>query len=235
VSLPHFFAPSTEGERVSLTGDEARHARSALRIREGEDITVSDGAGRVVRATVTSAASTLDAVVTARTTVPAPRPRVVVYPAIPKSGKLDLVVEKLTELGVDEIRPWFAARTVVRWDARQAASRAERWRAIAFAAAKQSRRAWLPVVAAPAGIESIEMPAVVLHEESGAPLADAVPSDAEAVGIVLGPEGGLAPEEVARLESLGARTAGLGSQILRAETAAIVAAALVLARLGRLG
>lgn len=235
MSLPHFFAPSTAGERISLTGDEARHARSALRIREGEDITVSDGAGHVVRATVTSAGATLDAVVTARTNVAEPRPRVVVYPAIPKSGKLDLVVEKLTELGVDEIRPWFSARTVVRWDARQAAARAERWRAIAFAAAKQSRRAWLAVVADPAPLEALDMPAVVLHEESTASLAGAVQIDADAIGIVLGPEGGLTPDEVARLEGLGARTAGLGPQILRTETAAIVAATLVLARLGRLG
>lgn len=235
MSLPHFFVDSVDGDEVRVTGDEARHARSALRIRDGEEITVSDGCGTVVRARVSGGSDPVRAAVVDRVRVPAPTPRIVVFPALPKSGKLDLVIEKLTELGVDEIRPWVAARTVVRWDDRTAASKAERWRAIALAASKQSRRARLPTVGGPVPLNEISAVTLLLHEEATDRLRDVVIADTGEIGVVIGPEGGLAPDEVERLTTLGARPAGLGSAILRTETAAIVAAALVLHRVGRLG
>jgi len=158
VSAPHFFADSVDSDHVSITGDDAHHAARALRIKPGEEITVSDGRGNVVRArTLDASLSRLTAEVTARNHVEQPSPLLVVFPAVPKGGKLETIVQKLTEIGVDEIRPWFSARSVVRWDAAKAATRADRLRAVAREAAMQSRRAWLPVVSDP--VTFGEMPA----------------------------------------------------------------------------
>jgi 16S rRNA (uracil1498-N3)-methyltransferase len=236
VTAPHFFTTDVSGEVVHLTGDEAAHAARVLRIRTGEVITVADGSGAVVTATVTHVGSTVDAAVSDRRRVPQPTPRVTVMPAVPKSGKLDLVVQKLTELGVDAIVPWFAERTIVRWDDRKRAAHADRLAAIAREAAKQSRRPRLPEVSlAPSSLE-VDGSCLVLHEaEHGVHLREALPATADAITLVIGPEGGLTDAEVERARTQGAGVVGLGEQILRAETASIVAAALVLARYGRLG
>jgi len=235
VTAPHFFSDAIAGDSLALVGEEARHARAALRIKAGETITVSDGKGTVVTARVVRAEPTFDAEIIDRRFVPAPEPRMTVMPAVPKSGKLDLVVEKLTELGIDEIRPWFAARTVVRWDTRKARAHGDRWRAIARAASKQSRRAWLPDVADPAPLGVMPAATIVLHEGTTLRLNDALADRVEEIGLVTGPEGGLSEEEVAGLRSRGAHVVALGEQILRTETAVIVAATLTLGRYGRIG
>lgn len=236
MSAPHFFSDDLGDTVVVLRGDEAKHAVRALRVRPGETITIGDGRGTVVTATVEEAAGTVRAAVVARRTVGRPHPRVVVYPAVPKSGKLELIVQKLTELGVDAIVPWFAERTVVRWDRTKASAHGERLRAVAREAAKQSRRAWLPDVVDPQRLPAPAGHVVVLHEdEHGTLLRDVLPGSPDEVALVIGPEGGLTDDEVAGLRAAGARVAGLGEQILRAETAAIVGAALVLSRYGRLG
>jgi 16S rRNA (uracil1498-N3)-methyltransferase len=240
MTAPHFFAPDVSGERVALEGDEARHASRVLRVRPGEVITISDGRGRVVTAIVSEAGAELVADVRERATEPPPRPEVVVFAAIPKAGKLDLVVQKLTELGVGQIRPFPAARSVSRWDDAKSALQTARLNAIAREAAKQSRRAWLPTVHAPAPLEASEFPrpSFVLDEEAegrsglGAVLPPEPPAT---VGLVVGPEGGLDREEVSALTARGVERASLGPLILRAETAALVAVAIVGVRYGRLG
>lgn len=238
MTAPHFFAADVSGERITLDGEEARHAVRVLRIRPGEEITVSNGRGEVVTATVTDAGPTLAAEVRKRHTEAAPRPHITVFAAIPKAGKLDLVVQKLTELGVEMIRPFPAARSVSRWDARKAGAQTERLNAIAREAAKQSRRAWLPIVLPPQALETVDlpMPAFVLDEETEAGLRDALPAEVpEEVCLIIGPEGGLAREEVAALAGRGVTPASLGPLVLRAETAAMVAAAVVGVRYGRVG
>ena len=237
MTAAHFFCDDVAGDTIRITGDDAHHGARALRIRVGEEITISDGTGNVVRAKVAGiSAASLEATVVARASVEQPSPRLIVFPAIPKAGKLDAVVQKLTEIGVDEIRPWFSQRSVVRWDAGKAASRTARLRAIAREAAMQSRRARLPVVAEPGPLEQIPETTFVLHETAAEGLMAALPSVApNAVGVVVGPEGGLTAEEVGSLTAVGARAVSLGSPILRTETAAVVGPALVLARYERLG
>ena len=237
MTAAHFFIDDVDETSVRITGPDAHHAARALRIQPGEEITVSDGRGNIARARVTaSSASVLSAEVIARTSVEHPSPRVVVFPAVPKAGKLDAVVQKLTEIGVDEIRPWFAARSVVRWGDAKASARAERLRAIAREAAMQSRRAWLPVVADPGPLEHVPPMTVVLDESAVVRLSAVLPAVApNEVGVVVGPEGGLTRDEVERLVGLGALAASLGDQILRTETAAVVGPALVLAGYERLG
>lgn len=237
MSAPHFFAASVDGDEVALTGEEAHHARRVLRIRAGELITVSDGRGSVVEAEVRElGGDAVRARITARRHVQAPRPRVVLFAAVPKAGKLEMAVQKATEIGVDEVRPWVAARTVARWDEGKAAAHVDRWRAVALEAAKQSRRAWLPSIADVGAPEPLPAVTLVLHETEGTRLHAALPADPpDVVGVVVGPEGGLTDEEVHRFEAGGASAAGLGEQVLRTETAMIVGCALVLARYGRLG
>lgn len=236
MSAPHFFAVSVEGDRIRIEGEEARHAVRVLRIRTGERITVSDGAGTVAEAVVVEASSALVAEVTGRRTIPPSLPRVTVFQGIAKAGKLDVVVQKLTEIGVDEIVPLQAGRSVARWEGRGA--RIERLRIVAREAAKQSRRAWLPVVGEPvtAGQARSEGLALVLHETADSRLSGALPgAPPERIALFVGPEGGFDEGEVSGLVARGARAVGLGPQILRTETAALVAATIVLGRYGRIG
>lgn len=237
MSAGHFFCDDVAGDLIRITGDDAHHAARALRIRPGEEITVSDGRGSVARAHTTEVSSSaVTAQVIARSSIEQPSPTVVVFPAVPKAGKLDAVVQKLTEIGVDEIRPWFAMRSVVRWDTSKASGRVARLRVIAREAGMQSRRAWLPVVAEPAPLDELPDLTLVLDEGGADRLGAVLPSVApRTVGVVVGPEGGLDPSEVERLAGAGAVVASLGSSILRTETAAVVGPALVLSRYGRLG
>jgi 16S rRNA (uracil1498-N3)-methyltransferase len=238
MTAPHFFAAEVGGGRVVLTGEEARHAVRSLRLRPGEPITVSDGRGTVASCRVVEAGATLVAEVEARRVEPRPRPSLVVLQAIPKAAKLDLVVAKLAELGAMEVRPFAAARSVPRWDAGRARAQRDRLAAVALAASKRSRRAWLLEVGEPAPLDRVRLPepCLVLHEGASLRLGEALPAEPPAeVGLVVGPEGGLAPEEVASLEARGASVVVLGPLILGTETAALAAACVVLARYGLLG
>jgi 16S rRNA (uracil1498-N3)-methyltransferase len=237
VTAAHFFVASIEGDPLRLEDDEGYHAARVLRLRPGEPLTLSDGRGNVAECEVSTVEPRAVTVhVRARRAAPERLPRIVVLPAVPKSGRLDLVVQKLTEIGVDEIRPWVAERSVVRWDERKRRAHAERWRAIAYEAAKQSRRAWLPSVAEPVDEPVLPPCTVALHEAGATRLEEVLPAQPPPeVGILIGPEGGLTDAEVRRVVSLGGAAAGLGTQILRAETAAIVGPALVMGRYRLIG
>jgi 16S rRNA (uracil1498-N3)-methyltransferase len=238
MTAAHFFAADVSGSGVKLEGEEARHAVRVLRIRPGEEITVSNGAGEVVRATVTEAGAVVKADVKERRSEPQPRPALHVFAAIPKAGKLDLVVQKLTELGVEVIQPFPASRSVARWDSKKAAAQTERLNAISREAAKQSRRAWLAEVRPPQGLDALELPeaAFVLDEEAIVRLTAALPDEPpETIGLIVGPEGGFEREEIAALSARGASPASLGPLILRTETAALVAATVASIRYERLG
>lgn len=236
MTAAHFFLDDVAGDRLRISGDDGRHAARVLRLRPGEEITVGDGRGTVVRARVSTIAdAAVDAEVTDRMRVPAQMPRLTVCPAVPHSGKLDLVTQKLTELGVDAIVPWVAARSVPRWGRQKAARQGARLRAIAYEAAKQARRPWLPEVLDPDALQPPAGAAVVLHETADRSLRDVLPDDCDALTMVTGPEGGLTPQEVEQLRARGAVVATLGPLVLRTETAAIAGAVLVLGRYGRIG
>jgi len=238
MTAAHFFTPDVSGDRVTLEGEEARHAVRVLRVRPGEEITVSNGDGEVVRALVTEAGATVSAEVKDRRSEPRPAPAMHVFAAIPKAGKLDLVVQKLTELGVEMIQPFPAARSVARWDDTKKAAQTARLQAIAREAAKQSRRAWLPEVRSPVALNAIELPSAtfVLDEEAVIRLSAALPEGApETIGLVVGPEGGFDRDEIAELTVRGVAPVSLGPLILRTETAALVAATVASVRYKRLG
>lgn len=227
------------GEQLQLRGDEGRHAARVQRLRAGERLLVSDGAGNVLGCTVTAELPDgLALQVNSRHRKPSPDPRIVIVQALPKGERAELAVELLTELGADEIVPWAASRSIVQWHGPRGAKALEKWRRTAREATKQSRRPWLPVVTELAATEDVVQrlagaTALVLHEEAAEPLAAVpLPTRGELV-VIVGPEGGIAPEEVVACTAAGARAVRLGAPVLRTSTAGAAALAALSVRLGR--
>ncbi|HET7388562.1 MAG TPA: 16S rRNA (uracil(1498)-N(3))-methyltransferase [Nocardioidaceae bacterium] len=241
MSLPVFVHPEAStlaaGDPAELGGDEGRHAVLVKRIHAGERVLLTDGRGAAVTVEVTSTgkASLSGTVVEARE-VDSELPRIVVVQAIPKGERGELAVEMLTEVGVDRIVPWAASRSVAVWRGPRAEKSLAKWRSAAREAAKQARRCWFPEVSAPVStaevaglLRACSLP-VVLHETASGPLADLpVPGRGEIV-IVVGPEGGISPEELAAFADAGAEPVRLGSSVLRTSTAGVAAAAALLSR-----
>ncbi|MDT3395658.1 16S rRNA (uracil(1498)-N(3))-methyltransferase [Streptomyces sp. B1866] len=246
-------ASAAVGDRVTLDGPEGRHAVAVRRLRVGEQIVLTDGAGTGAYGTVAAVAAPdrLDVDVAEVRTEDPPKPRLTVVQALPKGERGELAVEAMTETGVDAIVPWTAARCVTQWRAERGRKSLAKWRATAREAGKQSRRLTFPEVADPmttaqvAGLLAAAGFAAVLHEDATVPLATApLPwpggagePHARAAGdgavLVIGPEGGVAPEELAAFAEAGARPYRLGRSVLRTSTAGTAAAALLLGRTGR--
>jgi 16S rRNA (uracil1498-N3)-methyltransferase len=226
-------------DRFALTGDEGRHAARVRRLTVGESLTVGDGRGGLLDCTVSSVRGDgLELQVTGRRAVPLHRPRLVVVQALPKGDRAELAVEAMTELGVDEIVPWAAARSVTQWQGTRGEKALWRWRRIAREAAKQSRRAWVPFVAEPAGtagvVERLRGAAgLVLHEAATTSLAAVALSTAGDVIVVVGPEGGITADELDLFVGAGAESVRLGQPVLRTSTAGAAALAALSVRLGR--
>jgi 16S rRNA (uracil1498-N3)-methyltransferase len=205
-------------DRPELGPDDRHHLERVLRLRSGDPLVLGDGAGRWRPARLGASVEPRGPIQSA----PRPEPAITVGFALVKAGKPELVVQKLTELGVDRIVPFRAARSVVRWDATRAAKAAGRLRSVARAAAEQCHRPWLPEVA-----EVSQLGALL--SLAGAALADRsgdVPSLARPV-VLVGPEGGWASEELDAAVQAGVPRVALGDHVLRAETAAVAAGALL--------
>jgi len=223
-----------------LDGPEGRHAADVQRLRPGEALLLSDGRGGIAEAVVVAAGKgTLDVRVEHVRAEPAPEPRLVVVQGLAKGERGELAVQAMTEVGVDGIVPWSAARSVVRWRGERGDRAVERWRATVREAAKQARRAWLPPVSPAASTKEVAdrlaeaAAALVLHEEADAPLSTVdLPAHGDVV-LVVGPEGGIDPAELAVFTAAGARPVRLGPTVLRTSTAGAAALAALSARLGR--
>jgi 16S rRNA (uracil1498-N3)-methyltransferase len=227
-------------DRVELDGEEGRHAAVVRRITAGERIDLTDGAGHRAECVVVEATrSGLLCDVVSRVDVDAPQPRVVVVQALPKGDRGEVAVETMTEVGVDEIVPWAAERSVARWKAERGDKALRRWRSTAREAAKQARRPWHPVLAAPADTAAVARLlgtaalSVVLHEDASEPVGDLVVPATGDVVIVVGPEGGISPEELAVFAAVGPHAVQLGPSVLRTSTAGTVAAGVVLSKTRR--
>jgi 16S rRNA (uracil1498-N3)-methyltransferase len=228
------------GDVILLSGAEGRHASAVRRLRPGERADVGDGAGLIAECVVTAASDReLELAVQARHEVPRPDPQITVVQAIPKGDRGELAVEEMTEVGVDRIIPWAAARSVPVWRAERGDRSLGRWRVTAREAAKQSRRAWIPEVTEPASaaglIPVLEKAACAIVLEPGAAesLGRLVPPETGDLVVIVGPEGGITGEEHAAFRAAGATPWGLGPTVLRTSTAGTVAAAVLLSRSGR--
>lgn len=231
-------AGSEPGGSVVLSGDEARHAVTVSRVRAGERIAIGDGHGTLVSGEVVSTgARELELIVDEVVSVEASSPRITLVQALAKGDRDELAVQAATELGVDAIVPWAAARSVSRWDGAKAEKGRLRWASIVREAVKQSIRAWLPAVAPltttgelPARLDGQRV--LLLEPTASARLTDLRP-DGRDIALVVGPEGGIAPAELGRLTEAGAEPVRLGASVLRTSTAGPAAIAVLNAALGR--
>jgi 16S rRNA (uracil1498-N3)-methyltransferase len=221
---------ATAGERVAFPADEARHIARVCRHRVGDRLFATDGAGCELELELAEVGpETVQARVLGRRTRPRePRARVTLALGIIRPDRFETVVEAVTQLGVAAILPLQTGRTV----ARLGGSRVERMRRVALEAMKCSTRTVAPDVAEPVGFDGLldsaagcEQVLLAYEGEHGPGMVDVLDPEAGSVLLVVGPEGGFAPEEVERLRAAGARSFSMGPRRLRAEVAAVAAVA----------
>jgi 16S rRNA (uracil1498-N3)-methyltransferase len=225
------------GDTVTLDGPEGRHAATVQRLRVGERVVLTDGRGTSAPGGVlTVGRDLLQVLVSDVTADPAPEPRLTVVQALAKGDRGELAVSTMTEVGVDRVVPWAASRCVVRWEEARGDKALDKWRTTGREAAKQSRRSWFPDVTEMATTAEVADRlcaadvAVVLHEEARDPVsALELPTSGEVV-VVVGPEGGISPEELALFAETGAGAYRLGPTVLRTSTAGPAALAVLLGK-----
>lgn len=243
MTAPLFLVPegtlAADTARLRLDGAEGHHAADVQRIRTGEEVLVADGTGWLAHCTVAAAErGALDLTVDSVDHEPPPALRLVLVQALAKGDRDLMAVESATELDVDEILPWQADRSIVRWRAERGDKAHRKWEQQARAAAKQSRRRRVPVVGdlvdrralvARAGSAALTL---ALHEDATEPLSEVdLPGTGEVL-LVVGPEGGISPEELTALTEAGAVPVRLGRTVLRTSTAGAAALAALHTRTG---
>jgi 16S rRNA (uracil1498-N3)-methyltransferase len=242
-------SPAT-GETAVIGGSEARHAVTVSRLAVGEIVRVGNGLGMIASGTVTAVAPTeFRFEVETIETFERPSPAIWLAQALAKGDRDELAIQAATELGVDGVIPWTAARSISRWEGSKVAKGQERWGVVVREATKQSARAWLPEVAPlvntkqlAALAETVRM--IVLDPLAELSLTGVALRQAQGAGnepqgadndivLVVGPEGGISPAEFDLLHAAGATSARLGDSILRTSTAGPAAIAVLSAKLGR--
>jgi 16S rRNA (uracil1498-N3)-methyltransferase len=230
------------GPHVTLTGPEHRHLSRVLRARAGETLTLFDGAGGEVEAEVVRVErAETELRLGTRRVVAGPAVAITLLSAVPRGPRMDFLVQKTAELGVARIVPVLTERSVARPDGD--AGRRARWQKIAQEAARQCGRADVPAVDPPVSLEAaLALPGLpprrlaLFEGEKGRSLRTALSGAAAGpTALLVGPEGGFAASELAAAVAAGFEPVGLGDRILRVETAAIVAVALVAEVSGMLG
>lgn len=217
-----------DDDPIVVDGAEGKHAADVKRLDVGEAVMVGDGAGRLAHGFVAEVGrSRVVVAVARREDVPQPNPRFVVVQALAKAGRDEAAIEAMTEVGVDEVIGWQASRSIAKWTDRTLA----KWQSTVREAAKQSRRAWVPAVAGPISTTTLAQRlataqlGLVLDVDAWQPIAQTQLPEAGEVVLVVGPEGGLTPDELAGFAAAGARAVRLGPEVLRASTAGVAAVA----------
>jgi 16S rRNA (uracil1498-N3)-methyltransferase len=227
------------GSTVTLEGDEARHASSVARLTPGENVALTDGRGLMAQSVVQESSAQRVTLVVASVEDVAPlTPEVWLVQALAKGDRDERAVEACTELGVDRIIPWQAARSVARWSGAKIEKSVARWQRIAGEASKQSLRAWVPGVENMVELQQlVDMASstrmVLLEPMASLALHQAIPAGDQPVVLVVGPEGGISPEEREALENAGATSASLGPLVMRTSTAGVAALSVLNHTLGR--
>ena len=223
------------GESATVSGPEGRHAVTVTRIAAGETVLLGDGRGTTAECEVTDVAGKDRLTVRAgRVEFGARRqPVVTIVQALPKADRGELAVDLMTEAGADVIVPWQSARSIARWSGPKATKGVDKWRTAAATAAKQARRSWIPEIAdltSTTGVRDLVARVsaaggivALLHEDGAVPFGSIDFAHAPEVVLVIGPEGGLDPAEIADLTALGAQAVVLGPEVLRSVAAGAVA------------
>ena len=242
MTAPHFFVDVLKGAdtTVSLSPQDSRHALRSLRLQPGEELSLADGAGTVARGRLAAEEDDVAVVRVEEVHRVVRRPPIVsVALAAPKGDRLSWAIQKLAEIGVDEVTLMETGRSVRMWAGDRADRAADRLRAVAREAAMQSRQPFVMEVVPATPLQDAFPPpgitGVLLWAGAKAGLGDALPDEATGIRLFVGPEGGFSEQEIDAARDAGLVEASLGPSILRTETAALVGATLVLARYGRLG
>ncbi len=233
--MSRFFVAPFTGDTVTITGETAHHIHRVLRMRSGDLLTLCDGAGTDYACRIVSVADS-DVVlqVCARTpTVSEPTTAVTLYQGLPKSDKMEWIVQKCVEIGIARIVPVAMSRSVVKLNAAEGIKKQQRWQKIAAGAAEQSGRGSIPQIEAPVSFEEAlrqmkSEHAIAFYEGGGQPLSSLVGAQTRQVSMLVGPEGGIDSSEIERLQQNGVHFATLGKRILRCETAPLVALSVIM-------
>lgn len=238
--MKRVFVPGAASGALELTGPAFHHLAIVLRVKEGDALEVFDGHGQAFDARVVAVKEgALTLQLGDARAMPAPR-RVTVVQGLPKADKLELVLQKGTELGASAFLPAAARRSIVKLEGKEE-KKLERWRRIVEEAARQCGRADVPEVLQPCSLDALSLPGtavLVLDEaEKALPLSRALEalSADQPLALVIGPEGGLDRDEVTALVARGAQAVTLGKNVLRTETAALAALAVIRHLEGLLG
>lgn len=237
----HVATALAPGQRAELRGDAAAHVTRVLRLGAGDEVTLFNGDGSDYHARILTPGRSavmfeVQGVAAARAESPL---AITLVQGIARGDRMDFVVQKATELGITAIQPVLTARSVVRLDADARARKLEHWRGVAIAACEQCGRARLPDIAAPLPLTDWLAQTrgaarrLLLDPASDTPLASAV-QGGDRLELLVGPEGGLEDAERTVAEQCGYRAACLGPRVLRSETAAIAAIAVLQAAAGDL-
>lgn len=237
----HVDQPLAVGQRITLPEDSSLHLLRVLRLEPGDAVTLFNGDGFDYTARLLTAAKRgAEAEITGREPVPRESPlRLTLVQGVARGEKMDLVLQKATELGVDAFTPVVTERTEVKLDAERAEKRMAHWRGVVAAACEQSGRAMLPRLSQPtalsayAGAETADIK-LVLDPNGDVGLAGLSPQAGQSIALVVGPEGGLSERDLATLRAAGFRGLRLGPRILRTETAGLAAVAALQALYGDL-
>ncbi len=240
--MPKFFVDAVSGNTVELTGPDGAHIAKSLRMREGEELTVCDAQGYDHRCTVLSVQGDRVAlqVLEKKRCEAEPSLAVTLFQCLTKGEKMDTIVQKSVELGVERIVPVLSCRSISRPDEKAAVKKRERWQKIAREAAMQAGRGKIPQVAPVTGFnEAVKAlsafpGAAVCYEGGGEPLSSLMQPSPSSAALFIGPEGGIAPEEIAALKEAGGRIVTLGPRILRTETAPLAALCAILFATGNM-
>jgi 16S rRNA (uracil1498-N3)-methyltransferase len=233
-------APLEAGARVSLTGSAARHVTRVLRLRPGEGLTLFNGGGGEYAATIEALHGERVAVAVGESrAIERESPlTLTLAQGVSRGERMDLIVQKATELGTSRIVPLLTERSVVRLSAPQSKRKLEHWRAIAIAACEQSGRNRLPALSPPLSLSEFVSGAAgttrLLLSPTGTMSLDDVPRAAAGMTVLIGPEGGLTDDEQQAALRAGFVAVRLGPRVLRTETAAIAALALLQREFGDL-
>lgn len=218
------------GALIEITGDEGRHAAVVKRLRVGEKVLLADGKGSGLSGEVTQVTKAgISVVVDELITRDEPELRVVAVQALAKGERSDIAVEAMTELGISEIIAWQSARSIVRWQ-NKAEKGLAKWQSAAISATKQSRRFRIPQVNYATTEQLCQriteaQCCLVLHEDATEALSHVqLPATGECL-IVIGPEGGITPEELDAFKAAGAQIVSISDAVLRTSTAGVVALA----------
>lgn len=240
---PMFFAEDAElsavGESFTLTGPEAKHASVVRRMSAGEAIQLTNGRGLRIRGTVASSAQEFVVVKVSNAEIEAkPKVQLTLVQALAKGDRDELAIQAATELGIFEVVPWQADRSVSRWEGSKIAKGVQRWQQIVQEAAKQALRVYVPTVAQPQSTKQLIQSlgsftqVLVLDPTADIGLGSLEIAAAGSVAIVVGPEGGISNSELQAFKAANCIRVHLGNHVLRTSTAGLAAISAIEVKLG---